>query len=444
MKTSSPSFASLLGTPAADARARRALRQQAARLLIPLAATIALVLLWAYAAPIAGAVVAPAQLKVELNRKTVQHQDGGIVREILVRNGQHVRAGQTLIALSDVRNDAELSLLQDQLRAARARIARANAEASLADRFVPGEALQEPASEVHVARELALFAARRRTLDEQVAALEMQIREAYAQAQALGTQIAATQAAARLAAEELALNERLARDGYVQRARVLELQRTEADYRSRLGDNQSELALARQRTGELRARMAQARNQYQQQATDEVKEASAKLREIEERLRPSQDQVERQLVRSPVDGVVMSLRIAAAGEVIGPRDPILDVVPSQEKLIVEARVRPQDINHVREGAAAEVRLTSFDARTTPLLPAVVSFVSPDRVSDPESGDSWFVANVQVDATRLNERPDVRLHPGMPAELFVTTAERTLFEYLATPFISFTGRALREP
>ena len=431
------------GEPAEGAHAE--LRKQTLRAIAPLAVVIALLLLWSVVAPISGAVVAPAQLKVELNRKTVQHQEGGIVREILVRNGQKVRAGQPLIVIGDVRNDAELGLLQEQLLAARIRIARATAEAALEPGFGPTLELSSiAAAKEYLAREIALFTARRRTLDEQIASLAMQIHDANAQASALTTQIEASESAAKLSAEELALNEKLSRDGYVQKARILQLQRAEADYRSRVGEIQSDLALARQRGGELRARIAQARNQYQQLAADEVKEASAKVRELEERLRPSQDQAERQLVRSPVDGVVMSLQVAAAGDVVGPRDPLLDVLPTQEKIIVEAHIRPQDINNVREQSLAEVRLTSFDARTTPLLPAKVIFVSPDRVSDPNSNDSWFVANVEVNAASLKGRPDIQLQAGMPAELFVTTSRRTLVQYLVKPFLSFTDRALREP
>jgi len=442
---SPPTFATLLMQGVVDADARSELRRQGLRALVPLCVVIALVLLWSFTAPVSGAVVAPAQLKVELNRKTIQHREGGIVREILVRNGQKVRAGDALIVVGDVGNDAELSLLQDQLLAARIRAARANAEAALEPHFAPAdEFLHDAAAAAHVARETALFSARRRTLDEQVASLEVQIREAGAQAGAMTRQIKAGEASTRLAAEELAMNEKLAADRLVERARVLQLQRVEADYRSRLSETHGHLAFVRQQAGELRARIAQARNQYQQQAADEVKEASAKVRELEERLRPSQDQVARQFVRSPVDGVVMSMRVAAAGEVVGAGDPILDVVPSQEKLIVEARIRPQDINHVRDDMAAEVRLTSFDARSTPLLPARVVFVSPDRMTDPDSGDAWFVANIEVDAASLKDRPEIQLRAGMPAELFVTTSERTLFGYMAKPFTAFTDRALREP
>lgn len=381
----------------------------------------------------------------ELNRKTIQHQEGGIVREILVRDGQHVRAGEALIVVGDVRSDSELSLLQDQLRAARIRSARAEAEASLQAHFaLPADLAGQPQASGHLAREQALFNARRRTLDEQVVALEKQIREANAQGVALQSQIAATENSARYSSEELEINNKLVRDGFISRARMLELQRGVSDYSAKVGEYRSDLAASHQRVGELEARIAQARNQYQQQAADELKEASAKARELEERLRPSQDQVERQVVRSPVDGEIMSMHVSAVGEVLGPRQPILDVVPENEKLVVEARIHPQDIDHVHKNAAAEVRLTAFDARTVPLLPAKVLFISPDRITEPETKESWYVATIEVDAASLKNYPQVHLQAGMPAELFVTTPDRTLFQYLTKPLTVFTARAMREP
>jgi len=432
MNPMTPSFATLLMQDAAD---MRELRRQAWRAIVPLAAAAALSAAWSASAPLSGAVIAPAQIKVELNRKTVQHQEGGIVREILVRDGQKVRAGEPLVVVGDVRSDSTLKLLQDQLAAERIREARAAAEAALASHF------DAPAD----SRERALFATRRRILDEQIASLQAQIREAEAQAAALHTQIEATESSVRLSAEELRMNEELARQGFVHRTRILALQRTEADYRARVGEYRSELAAARQRIADLRARIAQARNLYQSQAADELRDASAKVRDLEERLRPSQDQVERQIVRSPVDGEVMAMRVTAPGAVIGPREPILDVVPGQEKLVVEARIRPQDIDYVRKDARAEVRLlNAFDSRSAPLLPGKVAFVSADRVKAADSPDSWFVAAVELDAAEVARHPGLRLQAGMPAELYVTTPARTLVAYLARPLEVFASRAMREP
>ena len=446
MKATHPaSFAALLAQEDNDAAARGELVRQTRRMLLPLAILAALIAFWSAMAPLSGAVVATGQVKVELNRKTVQHQEGGIVREILVRDGQHVRAGQALVMVGDVRSDAELSLLQDQLQAARMRSARAEAEAALKTHFaLPAGAAGQAGAAEHMAREQSLFTARRRTLDEQVAALGKQIREAHAQAAALETQIGATENSARLSADELEMNNKLVREGFITRTRLLGLQRDASDYVARVGEYRSELALSRQRVGELEARIAQARNQYQQQAADELKESSAKERELAERLRPSQDQVERQTVRSPVDGEVMSMRVTAVGEVIGPREAILDVVPEHEKLVVEARIAPQDIDHVHKDSPAEVRLNAFDTRTVPLLPARVLFISADRITQPETRESWFVATVEVDAASLKNYPQIRLQAGMPAEVFVTTPERTLFEYLTKPLSLFSSRAMREP
>jgi HlyD family type I secretion membrane fusion protein len=420
------------------------LRRLRARLLLPLAIASILTAAWTAFAPLSGAVVAPAQIKVELNRKVVQHQEGGIVRELLVRDGQRVRAGEPLVVVGDLRSQTELSLLQDRLRTERIRMLRASAEAALEPTFtLPHEEHFAAASDSAV-RELALFAARRRTLDEQIAALAAQSQQAQVQGGALELQIEASETATKLAGDELALNQKLVQEGYVQGARILQLRRTEAEYRSRIGESRSELALARQRDADLRARAAQIRNQYQQQAADELKDASAKVRELEERLLPSLDQVERQVVRAPVDGEVMALRVSAVGAVIAPREPLLEIVPSQERLVVEAHIRPEDISYVHRGGAAQVRLTAFDARSTPLLTGKVTFVSGDRMTLPDGRESFFTATVEVDATSMQDRPDITLHAGMPAELYVLTGERTLFQYLMRPLDTFSKRAMREP
>ena len=410
------------------------------RLLIPVAIVSVLLLVWMAFAPLSGAVVAPAAIKVDLNRKTVQHQEGGIVREVMVRDGQRVHAGQALMVIGDLRNKAELHLLQDELHAQHVRIARATGEAALAERF---EAPREEDNGA-LARETALFVARRRTLDEQLVALEAQLQGARAQITALGLQINASDESATLSHDELAMNERLTQQGYVQGARILQLKRAEADYRGRKAETQSNLGVALQREADLKERLAQIRNQYRQQAVDELKDATAKSQELQERLQPSLDQVERQVVRSPVDGEVMSMKVAGVGEVIAPRAPLLDVVPADARLVVEARIRPQDINHVRKDAAAEVRLTSFDARTTPLLKGNVTFVSGDRITTADGRESYFTATVEVDAGVLSGNPDIRLQPGMPAELYILTGKRSLFEYLLRPVAAFAFRAMREP
>ena len=446
MKTTpASSLAAVLQEPgtAAAGQIRRQLRRAAG----PLLATAALGFAWADVAPLSGAVVAPAEVKVELNRKTVQHAEGGIVREILVRDGQTVRTGDALLLIGDLRTQAELALLQDQWRSARLRAARADAEARGAPSFEPpADLAADPQAAEHVLRERAVFETRKRSVNEQVALIHDQLTQVQAQAAALESQIQATSLSARLSDEELAMNEKLVAQGFISRARVLGFQRVAADYASRIGEHRSDLAAARQRAGELRARISQLRLQQQTQATDELRDATAQVRELTERLRPSRDNVERQTVRAPVDGTVMALRVAGPGAVVAPREPLLDVVPAHEKLVIGARIPTQDVEHVSVGAAAEVRLLGSDARRRPLLPGRVVFVSADRMSDTAGARTWFDVTVEVERAALeqHQQAPLQLQPGMPAELYITTADRTLIEYLARPFGLFTQRAMREP
>lgn len=420
----------------------RRLRRQVAG-AVGLVAVI--VLAWSLLAPVAGAIIAPGVVKTERDRKQVRHQEGGIVREILVREGQQVKAGEALMLIGDVRTDALLSLQQDQWMAEAIRHARLGAEFALAGAFGLPEGVQDSeAAQRLLKREQVLFAARRKTLHEQEASLQAQVEATRQQARSLETQIAAIRQGAALAREELALNRDLVSGGFVQRTRVLALERAVADYDARIEEQASELALARQRLAELQLRVAQARNQYQQQAATELKDSTTRMREIEEQLRPARDMAERQVVRAPVDGEVMDLRVSTAGAVIGPREPLLDIVPRREALVVEARIEVGDIEHVHTGSEAEVRLSAYEYRAMPMIPGRVTAVSADRMVDERTGATWFAARVEVDPQSLAAYRDAEMRAGMPAEVYVQTGSRTLLDYLLRPILVSAGRGMREP
>jgi hypothetical protein len=205
------------------------------------------------------------------------------------------------------------------------------------------------------------------------------------------------------------------------------LQRVAADYKSRLGEVGSELALARQRSAELRSRIAQLRLTYQTQATDELKDAAGRVRELEERLRPSKDQVERQIVRAPVDGEVMSLRVSARGAVIAPREPLLDVVPQREKLVVDARIEPR--TSIMCGSAVRLRqLISADTRLRRRCgEGDLRFRRPRDTAGDRQGVVRCDCRGRCPALKQHQ-PTLHLQAGMLAELYVTTGERTPFEY----------------
>jgi HlyD family type I secretion membrane fusion protein len=413
-----------------------------------LALGVALIGLWLALAPLSGAVIAPGFVKLDMNRKVVQHQEGGIVKSILVRDGESVRQGQVLVVIDDVRLDATLDLLRTQHDGERAKAARLEAERA----FLPGVAFPaelaargtEPKVAELISRETALFRARREALDSQVAVLRKQIRQTEDEAHALDKQIAAEERALASQKEELALNQQLAKQGFVQKTRLMGLERAVAEYEARLEEHRAELAKTRQRASELELRVLAQRNGYVQAATDELKEASTRLFDLEERLRPSKDASDRQRITSPIAGVVVGQRVFTPGAVVGPREVLMEIVPEDQNLIVEARIRPEDINHVRPGSAAEVRLTAYQQRTTPLVAGSVNYVSADRMTDTQTGAPYYVVQIDVPPDALEIAGNLRMQAGMPAEVYIRTDSRTAFDYLVAPVTAYLRRGMREP
>jgi HlyD family type I secretion membrane fusion protein len=408
--------------------------------LLVIAGAVIAFAIWAFYAPLSGAVIAPGYVKVDLNRKVVQHQEGGIVRAIHVRDGDRVKQGQELVVLDDVRIDAQLDLLRTQLEAERAKMARLEAERGFAPRPSFPKDLEK---QEFIKREEALFRARREALDTQIAVLKRQIKESVEEASALAQQITAEEKALKLQREELAANERLLEQGYVQKTRLLTLQRAVAEYEARHGERRAELSKARQRASELEFRILAMRNTYMQTATDELKESTSKLFDLEDRIRPSRDASHRQKIAAPIAGEVVGLRVFNAGSVIGPREVLMEIVPQEKRLIVEARIRPEDINHVRNGSEADIRLTAYQSRTTPLVPGSVTYVSGDRLVEQQTGQPYYVVQIDVPEKALGAA-NLKLQAGMPAEVFIRTDTRTALDYLLAPVTAYLRRAMREP
>jgi HlyD family type I secretion membrane fusion protein len=290
---------------------------------------------------------------------------------------------------------------------------------------------------------MTLFRARRDAIETQVAMLRKQITETAAETAALIEQLDAEARALKLQREELVSNERLLEQGYVQKTRIMTLQRAVAEYEARHGEHRAELSKARQRVSELELRALSMRNTYAQSAADELKETSARIFDLEERIRPSKDASERQRIAAPIDGEVVGLRVFSQGAVVGPREVLMEIVPDEKRLIIEARIRPEDINHVRSGSAADVRLTAYQARTTPLVQGAVTYVSGDRLVDQQNGAPYYVVHVEVPPAHL-EQENLRLQAGMPAEVFIRTDQRSTVDYLLAPVTGYLRRAMREP
>ena len=400
---------------------------------------------WTALAPLTGAIVAPGYVKIDLNRKVVQHQEGGIVREVRARDGDRVKQGQPLVVIEDVKVDASLDLLSIQLIAERAKAARLAAEAAYAPKAVfPADVLgreREPRVAEVLDRERALFRSRREAVESQIGSLRAQIRETVAEVEAVGAQIAAEERAIALQKEELVANEELLRQNYVQKTRVLTLQRAVAEYEARHGEHRAELSRTRQKASELELRIVTAQNTYRQSAVDELKDNTARIFDVEERLRPSRDAAQRQQVLAPIDGEVVGQKVFTAGAVVGPRDVLMEIVPTDKTLVIEARIRPEDINHVLKGSEADIRLTAYKQRTTPLVQGVVNYISGDRLVDPQNNSAYYIAHIAVSPGALGE---LKMQAGMPAEVFIRTDKRSALDYLLAPVTAYLRRAMREP
>ena len=402
---------------------------------------------WVWIAPLSGAVIGQGQVKVDMNRKTVQHQEGGIVGELLVRDGSKVKAGQTLILLRDVRVDAGNEAVRTQLDAEIAKAARLSAEQTGSTQIIFPAELTQRGSDLRVAEllkhESSVFRVRREALTNQVTLIRNQAREARDEIKARDVQLKADDRAIKLQRDELEQNMSLAKEGFVSKTRLLVLQREVAQYESRQAEGSAELARAKQKVSDLELRAETLRSTFNQEASNELRQATAAIFELRERLRPALDAEQRQRITAPSSGEVVDLRVNSVGAVIAPREPILDIVPENPDLLVEVRVRPEDVNYVKIDSPADVRLTAFRQRITPTVEGKVVYISADRLVDKTTNAPYYAVHVRVSPEALHKAGDLKLQAGMPAEVFIQTTPRNALQYLLDPILGFLQRSLRE-
>lgn len=411
-------------------------------------ATLVPIGLWLTLAPLTSAVVAQGFVKVDLNRRPVQHAEGGMVREVMVRDGQRVKAGDPLLALGDVSVDAENNRLGIRVLGERAAIARLEAEQTLQGGFaLPADLAKAAAKDRRVAelvtKERSVFTTRRGALLEQTALLRSQRERVGQEITSLRAQIVAAGDSLKFQKSELETNRDLASEGFIARTRIAQLESSTADYGVKLEERRSELARAEQRLVDTDLRIRSLESEYRQQAGDQLKAAYARLSELEQELRKSSDASSRQLILAPAAGQVLDLRYTAPGAVITPREVIAEIVPDDTRLVVEARIPTEDINRVALDQHADIRFTAFKYRTTGLVSGKVIYVSPDRLVERTTNMPYYSVMIEVDAKSLAEQGNMALSAGMPAEVFVTGDRRTPLEYMLEPLVDSMRHAARE-
>jgi HlyD family secretion protein len=403
---------------------------------------------WMSFAPLSSAVVAQAYVKVDLNRRPVQHAEGGIVREVLVRDGQRVRQGEPLLVLGDVSVDADRNRLDHRVKTERASLARLDAEQTMARAIsFPPDLTETAASDPRLAEQLAkersLFDARRDALVGQVRLLRSQREKVAEEIVALRAQIAQASDSIKFQKSDLETNRKLLKDGFISATRIAQLEGTVADYGVKIEERRAELARAEQRTVDADLRIRSLESDYRQHASDQLKVTAARLSEIEQERRKSLDASARQVITAPASGEIIDLKYSTPGSVIPPRETIADVVPDDIRLVTDARIRTEDIGRIHRGQAADIRFTAFTYRTTQLVRGKVVYVSADRLIDRATHVPYYSVQVEADPASLARAGDLKLMAGMPAEIYIKGDERTPLQYLVEPVTQVLRRAVRE-
>jgi membrane fusion protein, type I secretion system len=402
---------------------------------------------WAAYAPLNGAVVAPAVVKVEGNRKTIQHLDGGIVKELLVKEGDRVAIGQRLIILEDTQARAAVDMLSQQSYGLRAQEARLLAERD-GDKAIafPDELTSrrdDPAIGKVLQTEARQFEIRRTSLEGQVSVLKQRIAQLQEQIAGAEAQQTAVQESLAIIAAELKDQNFLLGKGLTQRPRVLELERTASGLRGQLGDLISGIAKVRQAIGEMEMQIIQARNVWTTEVGKDLHEAEAKLADVTPRLQAARDVLDRTNIRSPYAGYVVDLNVFSMGGVIQRGDKIMDIVPSQNGLVTEANINVDDIHDVHPGMRAELHFTAYKQRLIPVIHGDVIDVSADRLTDKRTGVPYYTALVRVNDQELAASKDVQLYPGMAVTVMIPTKERTALDYLIGPVVASFDQSFRQ-
>lgn len=401
---------------------------------------------WSVIVPLAGGAIAPGIISPDGSRRTVQHLEGGIIRTLHVRDGDFVERDQPLLVLESVQPKANFDLLQKQQRTLRITKARLDSERSGLDELeLPAELLTAgPEIMAIISSQRELFRARRashesrnRILRQRIAQLREQIKGFEAQVESASIQID-------LLGEEIAGKRELARKGYLPKPELLRMLRMEAELNGRRGQYLAAISEAQQQIGEAELQLIANETARVDQVATQLDQVNAELNALEEKIVASRDVLKRTVITAPVSGTIVNMKFKTESGVIQPGAPILDIVPADEKLLIDARISPMDIDVVHTGLRAQVQLTAISARSAPRVGGIVRSVSADRLYDEVSKQPYYLARVEVDRNELRQiGPNIELVPGMPADVLIVTGERTLANYLLRPFLEAIWRTLRE-
>ncbi len=403
---------------------------------------------WAAVARLDKAVIAPGYVATETNRKTVEHFEGGIVREILVKEGDRVAEGQVLFRLQKIQAEASSETVRDQLDSALALEARLIGERDqTAEIGWPKEfdgRMQDPVLSHTLADQDHEFEERRASLKGQISLLQSRIEQLETEIQGIDIEKDSTERQGGYIAKELVGLHELSAKQLVAMTRVYAMEREQTRLEGNIGRLQADRAKAESSIGEIKLQMQQTKQKFQEDVATSLLEARQKVTELRERVTVAGDVLNRDDIKAPRDGAVQNLKVFTKGQVVRSGEALLDIVPSDEPLVVDAQFSPTDIDNVHAGMQAEIRFPAFHSRTVPVMLGTLETISKDRIIDELTHQYYFRGVISLNRADIPEEYKSRIRPGMPAEIVVGVGTRTVLSYLVSPLANSLRKAFREP
>ena len=411
-------------------------------LLLTIVAMIAAFMLWAAMAKIDIVSLAQGRVEPSSRVKKIQHLEGGIVRSLLVREGTAIKKGQPLIELEQIQSRSSVAELDIEINSLQADIIRLQAEAEgFREPEFPQELIQKIPDMVEESKRI--FRARREKFNSEIAATQEIVAQKQQSIKEIEARIAKNKKALKLLQKQIAISNELLKDELTSEYKHLDLLRKEAHLKGELKEDGIALLKAKAALKQAENNLNKLRHQYEQKARSELKMAMQKMEELKQRRKKYSDAYQRTIIRSPVDGIVKRMYVSTIGEVVQPGKTILEIVPSDDRLVIEAHLHMQDVAYVRPGQTAIVKLASRDARRFGHLDARVENVSPDAFSTPD-GHTFYLARVVTQRDYFEwEQQKYPLFPGMIVLVYIKTGERTVLEYLLDPYLERLTHAFTE-
>lgn len=401
---------------------------------------------WSYFAPMDSSALAPGIVTVKSYSKTVQHLDGGIVSKILVKDGDIVKEGQTLLILDDTQLKAQLEIVRSQNITLDAQVARLRAERDMLKSIPYPKSLQDSADPRVIEAKLAennTFNSRKNTYDGEIDIFNQRIRQTLSKIQGLEAQITSKKQLLDSYTDEIRDLKELLAEGFTDKQHLREVERNFGLQSGEIQQLNSEISSNKILINEANLQTLQVKKKFQEEVSNQLSEAQVHLNDANERVFAAQDKLDRTLIKAPANGMIFGLSVHNENNVIAPGRPILYIVPQNAELVIEARVSPMDIDRVSIGLQTEVRFSAFKQGKVPKMSGKVIELSADHIVDEKTGNTYYLARIELAPESRQQLGELKLLPGMPAEVFINTGERTFFEYLAQPASDSIARAFTE-